>query len=268
MAFGVRLLALYMLARMLAPARCAKPKEIPLARSADSIAFVRARLDVVDLTTGWRGFGVYRGETLKGEFRARQAEGKDVWLSVKAGGCPTMASLGLAVYLVFLDRRDAKGHWPVLAAIPVEYAPDANGHIVGTLPGRLKGGEAPSREAIARLVRAAAKEGNRPGQASRMLEVWLRSAQSRVRTDAMTHEERMRWAERMAAAIRPGTTRADLEKVFPQRDGGLSGPNSTRYYAGAEVMVEAPFDTTGGAVKPTNRVSGSIKVTKSGMHID
>jgi len=68
--------------------------------------------------------------------------------------------------------------------------------------------------------------------------------------------------------IKQGTTRADMRKMFPQEDGGLSGPGSTRYYFGSEVMVEAPYDQTGGAWKPQNKVNGPIKVYRSLMHMD
>ena len=66
-------------------------------------------------------------------------------------------------------------------------------------------------------------------------------------------EQRFEQVSKLAGAIRIGTRRADLEKVFPQSDGGLSVPSSSRYYVGSEVMVEAPFDDNNGAWNPENR---------------
>jgi hypothetical protein len=54
----------------------------------------------------------------------------------------------------------------------------------------------------------------------------------------------------------------------PQEDGGLSGPSSTRYYFGSEVMVEVPYDQTGGAWKQQNKMNGPIKVYRSLKHVD
>jgi hypothetical protein len=82
------------------------------------------------------------------------------------------------------------------------------------------------------------------------------------------HRIRLLEAQRLAAAVRMNTARKDVEKTFPQKDGGLSGPGSTRYYLGSEVMVEVPFDQTGGAWSRENRVNGPLKVYRSRMHID
>jgi hypothetical protein len=82
------------------------------------------------------------------------------------------------------------------------------------------------------------------------------------------HARRMSEARRLAISIPVGTTRAQVEKVFTRPDGGLSGPSASRYFMGDEVMVEVPYDQTGGAWKPTNRVNGPIKVYRDDMHSD
>jgi hypothetical protein len=68
--------------------------------------------------------------------------------------------------------------------------------------------------------------------------------------------------------VMAGATRAQVEQVFTRPDGGISGPHASRYYMGDEVMVEVPYDQTGGAWKPTNRVTGPVKVYKSMFHAD
>jgi hypothetical protein len=83
-----------------------------------------------------------------------------------------------------------------------------------------------------------------------------------------TFEQRFVHIAPLAAGIRVGTRRADVEKVFRQRDGGLSVPSRQRYYAGSEVMVEAPFDETGGRWSSENRVTGPLRVWRSSMHFD
>jgi hypothetical protein len=49
---------------------------------------------------------------------------------------------------------------------------------------------------------------------------------------------------------------------------GFQDRSSTQYFFGSEVMVEAPYDQTGGAWKPQNKVNGPIKVYRSLKHVD
>ena len=94
------------------------------------------------------------------------------------------------------------------------------------------------------------------------------SQASLVAREPATFERRFEQAKALADRIRLGTRRADVEKVFPVGDGGLSGRSSSRYYAGSEVMVEVPFDQEGGAWTADNRVTGPLRVYRSRMHID
>jgi hypothetical protein len=64
------------------------------------------------------------------------------------------------------------------------------------------------------------------------------------------------------------TSRKDIEKMFLQQNGGMSSPESTRYYLRSEVMVEVPFDQTGGARSQENKVNGPLKAYRSEMSSD
>jgi hypothetical protein len=79
--------------------------------------------------------------------------------------------------------------------------------------------------------------------------------------EPVTHEAMLAEVREIAAAIRPGMARSDVEKIFPRADGGISSLDATRYYAGNEVMVEVPYDRSG-------RVTGPLKVYRSIMHAD
>ena len=68
--------------------------------------------------------------------------------------------------------------------------------------------------------------------------------------------------------IKPGMTRSRVEEWFKQKDGGLQGQTVTRYYEELEVMIEVPYDLTGGAWSKENRVNGPVKVYRSLPHGD
>jgi hypothetical protein len=83
-----------------------------------------------------------------------------------------------------------------------------------------------------------------------------------------THEGRMAEARRLADGIAVGTTRAEVEKVFKEENGGIQPVNTTSYYLGQEVTVEVPYDEAGGRWKPTNHVTGPLRVYRSWEIID
>ena len=70
------------------------------------------------------------------------------------------------------------------------------------------------------------------------------------------------------AVIKIGMRRREVEEKLQNQDGGASGPGSTRYYEGWEVMVEVPYDQTGGRWKPKNRVNGPVRIYRSRPHAD
>jgi hypothetical protein len=74
------------------------------------------------------------------------------------------------------------------------------------------------------------------------------------------HEKRLADVQRLVASIKPGTSRTDVEKILTTENGGLSS-ESTYYFMGSEVMVEVPYDRTGGTIHlPENKVRGPIRV--------
>lgn len=84
----------------------------------------------------------------------------------------------------------------------------------------------------------------------------------------MTNTERLAEMQRKAKRLAVGMTRAEVEKVFHERDGGLQGATTTRYYEESEIMIEVPFDQTGGSWSPANRVTGPARLYRGPRHID
>ena len=60
--------------------------------------------------------------------------------------------------------------------------------------------------------------------------------------------------------IHPGMTRAEVETLLKDRDGGPQSISSTRYYQPPSMIIEVPYDQTGGTWTPTNRVSGNVNI--------
>ena len=60
--------------------------------------------------------------------------------------------------------------------------------------------------------------------------------------------------------IHPGMTRAEVETMLTDRDGGPQFPSSTRYYQTSGLIVEVPYDQTGGTWTPANRVNGPVHI--------
>ncbi|MES2462375.1 MAG: hypothetical protein V4671_17465 [Armatimonadota bacterium] len=94
----------------------------------------------------------------------------------------------------------------------------------------------------------------------------MSAPRSRHENESVPHEIRIRKVRARAAAIKPGTKRAAVEKIFLRQDGGVSVPSSTRYYEGSEIMVEVRYDQSGGRWKPQNRVNGALRVYRSSFH--
>jgi hypothetical protein len=95
------------------------------------------------------------------------------------------------------------------------------------------------------------------------------SRASPMAREPATFEQRLDQVKALADGIRPGARRSDVERVFPVQDGGLYGLRSySRYYAGSEVMVAAPFDQTGGLWSAENQVTGLLRVYRSRFHSD
>ncbi len=84
----------------------------------------------------------------------------------------------------------------------------------------------------------------------------------------MTYALRVQQAKELVPQIKTGMTREEVEKILPWQDGGISGPDASRYYFGAQVMIEIPYSTEGGAWKKTNRVVGKPRIYQDRYHTD
>ncbi|HVT46852.1 MAG TPA: hypothetical protein VHD57_03615 [Vicinamibacterales bacterium] len=87
----------------------------------------------------------------------------------------------------------------------------------------------------------------------------------------MSEAARLRQAQRWAAALRPGTTRTEVEGQLdhPIEDGGLNMIGHTRYYLGFDVKLDVPFAIAAPLRHaPTDRVSGPAVVSRGGYSMD
>jgi len=85
---------------------------------------------------------------------------------------------------------------------------------------------------------------------------------------AVTHEAKLAEVKKKSAQVSVGMKRAEVELLFREKDGGLQGPSVSRYYEHPEVMIEIPFDQTGGNWNENNRVTGPPKIYRSLQHAD
>lgn len=252
-------------------------KAYVLVSQSDFVGFVQANPMVSDPQSDWRQH-IYLSEVdpLKGSLTRDQRTKEFPWVRadrVGNSGYPTcFATVGEFLVFLRIDQAGGAHPWTTIAAFPVEYQPDEEGRIVGTVT-ISKSNDKSSEVGQARTLLQSIAGGGTAGQeATIVLDQLLQNISP---TDSaggacapIPHAQRMEQARRLVSRIKQGTTRADMRKMFPQEDGGLSGPGSTRYYFGSEVMVEAPYDQTGGAWKPQNKVNGPIKVYRSLMHMD
>jgi hypothetical protein len=221
----------------------------------------------------WRQIAVlHRVDALKGALKPNPAwQGALPWIHAK----PARPGRYLAAYpkrgdyLVFLRRApDGEGErWTTTASFHLDYRPDAKGRIEGRI---IAGHERPQSVPVATirqlLRRIIAVRPDAPS-AARTLDPILKRASlfgTRNLERSVPHPVRLREIAKMAIKIRRGTLRSDVEKMFPEEDGGISGPGSTRYYVGSEVMVEAPYAQSRGVT----RVSGPLRVYRSFPHYD
>jgi hypothetical protein len=83
---------------------------------------------------------------------------------------------------------------------------------------------------------------------------------------------RLRQARAWAADLRPGMTRADVERRLdhPTRDGGIIAIDGTRYYLGFDVKIEVPYARAQltATNASTDRVSGPAVVSRGAYAMD
>lgn len=247
-------------AALAAAPRTAKAPAADLLKASKVIAFVHTMTVMGPL----QKIDPARTEILKGIFAPGDAAKHGISLRASPNAPYPTTFEGPGEYLVFLANPDKDGCWPVLAAFRVARSPRPSGSDGYLLPGFLEHGWDADRDSVALLIRHTLSD---PKSYKPQFDKWLYAAKI-LAPDLIGHEKRVEWAKKAAAGISPGTTRADVEKVFVKQDFGLSGLGGTRYYVGAEVMVEVPYDRTGGNWKPENRVNGPLKVYRSVMHYD
>jgi len=68
--------------------------------------------------------------------------------------------------------------------------------------------------------------------------------------------------ESLVGKIQPGLTRASVETWLNEMDGGPQGTDSTRYVIEPDVIVEVPYDQTGGTWTSENRVSAPVRILR------
>jgi hypothetical protein len=252
-------------------------KATELVSQSDFVGLVQANPMVFNPQSDWRQF-IYLGEVdpLKGSLTRDPLTKEFPWVRadrVGNSGYPTcFADVG--EYLVFLriDQAGGAHPWITIAAFPVDYQPDEMGRIVGAVTISKSNDKSLEVGQARALLQSVAGGGMAGQEAAIILDQFLQNISpadfAASACGSISHTQRMEQARRLVSRIKQGTTRADMMKMFPQEDGGLSGPSSTRYYFGSEVMVEVPYDQTGGAWKPQNKMNGPIKVYRSLKHVD
>jgi hypothetical protein len=252
-------------------------KASELVSQSDFVGLVQANPMVSNPQSDWRQF-IYLGEVdpLKGSLTRDLRTKEFPWVRadrVGSSGYPTCFA-GVGEYLVFLriDQAGGAHPWTTIAVFPVEYQPDEEGRIVGAVTISKSTDKSLGVGQARTLLQSVAGGGTAGQEAAIILDQLLQNISpadfAASACGPLPHAQRMEQARRLVSRIKQGTTRADMRKIFPQEDGGFSGPGSTRYYFGSEVMVEAPYDQTGGAWKPQNKVNGPIKVYRSLKHVD
>jgi hypothetical protein len=249
-----------------------------LARLSEFVGFIHAFPLVEDPGAAWKQWiSVYSVDPLKGDLGRGAGTNRYPYIGADHRGFPGYPTwfAGKGEYLVFLHRESVEGKvvWVTTAAFAFDYRPDRAGRIVGVLYGEGQGRRAMTVDEVRTSLRRIVSGERIGSDAERVLDQFMRAAalspaSLKVREPA-TFEQRFEQVKALAGGIRLGTRRADVEKVFPVQDGGLySKSSSSRYYAGSEVMVAAPFDQNGGAWGAENRVAGPLRVYRSRMYLD
>jgi hypothetical protein len=88
----------------------------------------------------------------------------------------------------------------------------------------------------------------------------------------MSEAARLQQAQTWAADLRPGMTRAEVERRLghPTRDGGITAIDGARYYLGFDVKIEVPYvrARSTAADASTDRVSGPAVVSRGAYAMD
>lgn len=190
-------------------------------------------------------------------------------------------------YLVFLHGPGSglSPRWTTLAAYRVDYHPEGLDGVfrlgADNAVGLLASGTAlalpPSppiltlteaRRWLGRLALGQPLTARDEAKMNSFFHASLLSREASLSRATPSRAERLAVAQKLADAVPLGMTRAQVEKIFPQPDGGLISSGEGRYYFGSEVMIDAPYDASGGPFQPENRVSGPLHVYRDSMHYD
>jgi len=252
------------------------PDALTLLRQAAVVGFVPVGVSSYDPSSTWRQhvfidpFDLLKGTLERDPITNRFPV---IWADPAIGvGYPAWFDRQSAEYLVFLQHNTIEGQtvWTTMASFGLIYEPDQAGRVVGFLEGsrsvRLTRDEIRAR--LLSMIKGAPETRKTDQSLTSLLHDVADTQSASEARKPIPHRIRLLEAQRLAAAVRMNTARKDIEKIFPQMDGGLERLGSTRYYVGSEVMVEVPFDQTGGAWNQENRVNGPLKVYRSRMHFD
>lgn len=261
-----------------------------LVRNADFVGFIQAEPLSYDPHSEWRqSIMLLNAEAIKGNLKRDYGSNPFPYIqAAHAGfaGFPTDFSEN-GEYLVVLHSTGTGSNckWTTLAAFRVQYYPngftnfldlqsdDVTGLMISNNNrGRLASGAtvtvAEARQWVVNIIN---NKKMSPSQEAEMDAFFDNTLQSRGESENFktpVYKERYTLAKKLADAITPGMTRRELEKIFPQSDGGAFGSDRWRYYFGADVMVGVPYDTTGGPFQPENKVTGPLNVYRDMMHYD
>lgn len=175
--------------------------------------------------------------------------------------------------------------WTTLAAYRIDYHPEGLGGVFGPRAddavGLLTSGAAltppPSlpiltlmeaRRWLGRLALGQPLTAQDEAKMNAFFHASLLSRETSLNQATPSRAERLAVAQKLADAVPLGMTRAQVEKIFPQSDGGLISSGEGRYYFGSEVMIDVLYDASGGPFQPENRVSGPLRVYRDSMHYD
>lgn len=264
-----------------------------LVREADFVGIVQTEPSASNRDGEWKQdvFVFFRNaEAIKGSL-FREVQGDPYpWIKAdRAGvaGYPTRFG-ERGEYLVFLHRMGAgsAARWATLAACRVQYYPVGLGgmfslqadDVIGLLTNGVTLSPPPPSQPVVTITEArhwlVSLANGRPlahrdeAKLDAFFHASLLSTVSSQSQVAPTHEERLALVRKLAEAVTPSMTRAQVEKIFPESDGGAVGSDRGRYYFGSEVMVDVPYDTNGGPFRPENRVRGPLRVYHAMMHLD
>ena len=81
-------------------------------------------------------------------------------------------------------------------------------------------------------------------------------------------DQREKQVKAIVAVLEPGLPRQCVEKWFPEKDGGLVGLTTTRYYVEPGIKVEVPYELRGAKNSDRDVINGPIRVYRESRVTD